>query len=358
MNKTKKSSKIKISDNKEKKFILAKKDWNKYYEKEYFAARVVEVHKKYAFVSPELQHKKIDTTDVYLATVAKKFLQSDRTERNFIVVGDQVLCRKDSVRLSEDLPQCVIEFRDKRSTQVTRKDPLLESREHVLAANIDRLIIVASYLTPKVSWGLLDRFLVLAEIENLEPIIILNKKDLLDSSPDLLFKKICDKYFKIYSSLGIKVMPFVALNQDKISTQSLADLSNIFSENISLIVGHSGVGKSSIVNLLNPEIDQEVEQVDIIKKGRHTTSYSSFIKVKGDGFIVDTPGVRSLALNKIEPALLAWAFKEMRPYLTECRYRSCQHNKEPDCAVRSAVDNDFISKERYISYLGLLSEQK
>ena len=86
--------------------------------------------------------------------------------------------------------------------------------------------------------------------------------------------------------------------------------------------------------------------------------YSSFIKVRGDGFIVDTPGVRSLALNKIEPALLAWAFKEMRPYIEKCRYRSCQHNKEPDCAVRSAVDNSDISKERYISYLGLLNEQR
>jgi ribosome biogenesis GTPase / thiamine phosphate phosphatase len=354
--KSKKSFKIKKSDTKEKKFILDIGEWEEFDQKDYFAARVVEVHKKYAFVSPETETHKIDTTDVYLATVAKKFLQYQRTQRNFVVVGDRVLCRRESVSQSEEFPQCLIEYRAERETQIVRQDPLLESREHVLAANITRLVIVASYLTPQVRWGLIDRFLALAEIENLEPIIILNKKDLLDSSNDLLFKKICEKYLKIYKSLGIEVVPFVALEEKNISADSLTKLRNIFAVNISLIVGHSGVGKSSLVNLLNPEMNQEVDEFDIVKKGRHTTSYSSLIKVGENGFIVDTPGVRSLGLYEIEPDLLAWSYREMRPYINKCHYRACQHRSEPDCAVRNAVEDDFISKERYISYLSLLEE--
>ena len=350
---------IKKTDlNKHQVFIKDEATWTSHLKKGWFADRVVEVHKRYAFVSPEKTLYHIDTSDVWIAVVAKTFLQQHRRERNFIVVGDRVLCKKATSEVSQDLPQCVIEARSPRQSQITRIDPLLKNREHILAANITQLVNIVSYLNPTVKWGLIDRFLVLAEHEHIKSTIIFNKKDLLTRHENKSFVNECQEAITRYQDLGYTTLNFQA-NKTRLAAQQKKELKAIFAGHLSLVVGHSGVGKSSIVNHLSPEIMQDVEQLDIFRKGRHTTTYASLIKIGIGGHIIDTPGIRSLILkeNDVNALSLTWGFVEMRPYLNQCKFRECRHHTEPDCAIIAAVDKGAISKKRYQSYLNLLLGQ-
>lgn len=323
-------------------------------DEELFAARVVEVHKRYAFVSVESKKSKIDTNDVWLATIARRFTQAQRKERNFITVGDRVLCRPGSQagsEVSEDLPSAIIEQRAPRSSRLARLDPMTPEREHVLASNMDQMVIVASYVYPKVKWGLIDRYLVLAEEQEIPAVLILNKKDLLDEQSED-FREECDAYTKIYRDLGYQVLSVQANDPD---ADDEAAIKSVFKKKISLVSGHSGVGKSSLVNLLKPEIDQDVETEDILTKGRHTTTYSSFIKLGVGGYVIDTPGIRSFMIEDRSSIDLSWSFLELRPYQGQCKYRECRHIDEPDCAVVKAVSEGKISRWRYKSYLAILT---
>lgn len=321
---------------------------------ELFAARVVEVHKRYAFVSVETKKGKIDTNDVWLATIARRFTQAQRKERNFITVGDRVLCRPGSQagsEVSEDLPSAIIEQRAPRTSRLARLDPMTPEREHVLASNMDQMVIVASYVYPKVKWGLIDRYLVLAEEQEIPVILILNKSDLLEEQSED-FQNECEAYTKIYRDLGYQVLS-VQANDPSSEDESI--IKSVFKKKISLVSGHSGVGKSSLVNLLKPEIDQDVETEDILTKGRHTTTYSSFIKLGVGGYVIDTPGIRSFMIEDRSSIDLSWSFLELRPYQGQCKYRECRHIDEPDCAVVKAVAEGKISRWRYKSYLAILT---
>ncbi|MCB9229270.1 MAG: ribosome small subunit-dependent GTPase A [Deltaproteobacteria bacterium] len=322
-------------------------------EQELFAARVVEVHKKYAFVSVEPTWGDIRTEDVWLATVARKYTQTRRQERNFITVGDRVLCRpgsQEGSQVSEDLPSAIIENRAPRISRLARLDPLTPEREHVLAVNMDQLVIVASYVFPKVKWGLIDRYLLLAEEQGLRATLILNKKDLLlDQSQQ--FQDECSEYTDIYRGLGYDVLSVQAHRPGK----DAGAIRKVFANQISLVAGHSGVGKSSLVNLLEPEISQDVETESILTKGRHTTTYSSFIRLGVGGYVIDTPGIRSFMLSDRSPIDLNWAFVEMRPFQGLCKFRECRHIDEPGCEVIKAVQEGRISRQRYKSYLTILT---
>lgn len=322
-----------------------------------FAARVVEVHKRYAFVSPETEEGNVKTRDVWLATIARKFMQAKRQQRNFIVVGDRVLCTQtseDHAGVVTDLPQCVIQNLAPRRSLIKRIDPQRSDMEHVLASNVDQLLIVASYLSPTVKWGLIDRYLVLAELQGIRSIIILNKKDLL-SEEKQQFKDDCTTNINVYRSMGYKVYSVQAnatLAKKNIDVQELKmDLRG----KISMLSGHSGVGKSSLVNLFEPELVQAVEKNDdIFYKGRHTTSYASFIKLGTGGCVIDTPGIRSFVLQEVSHRELAAGFIDFKPFLGGCKYQACRHLDEPGCAIKQAAEDGLISSRRYESYKGIL----
>jgi ribosome biogenesis GTPase / thiamine phosphate phosphatase len=337
--------------NKHVDFLLDLEKWASFLKKGRFAARIVEVHKKYVFIAPETSLLKIETKDVYIATILKKHLSADRLERSLVVVGDRVLCRKIHTSESIDLPQCVVEYRAPRISKIARLDPKTDFRKHVLAANITQIVIVASYLTPQIRWGLIDRILVLAELEKISVHIIINKSDLLEKSVNKNFKTECENIFCEYEKIGYNLSSFSVLHH---SQNNLKKLEKIFFNQVSLIIGHSGVGKSSIVNLLGPEIIQAVEDRKILFKGRHTTSFASFLKINSGDYIIDTPGVRSFAFIKLSSIELADGFIEFKNFVRECKYRSCKHNLEQDCGVKKAVVNGFICQRRYESYLTLL----
>jgi ribosome biogenesis GTPase len=322
-----------------------------------FAARVVEVHKRYAFVSPEPEEGQIKTRDVWLATIARKFLQAKREQRNFIVVGDRVFCTRtteDHAGLVTDLPQCVIQLLSPRKNIIKRVDPHRRGMDHVLASNVDQLLIVASYVGPTVKWGLIDRYLVLAELQGIRPIIVLNKKDLLqDEKED--FRASCDENINNYRTLGYQVFSVQANAASARKNIDIQELKMLLKGRVSMLSGHSGVGKSSLVNLFEPELVQAVEKnEDIFYKGRHTTSYASFIKLGTGGYVIDTPGIRSFVLQELSHRELAFGFVDMRDVTSRCKFQGCRHLDEPGCAVRQAVEDGSISSRRYQSYRGIL----
>ena len=322
-----------------------------------FAARVVEVHKRYAFVSSEVEFGKVKTNDVWIATVARKFLIAQRTERNFVAVGDRVLCvpTEQGADGSEDLPSCVIQSIAPRTARIARLDPHLPEVMHVIAANTEQLLVVASLLKPKVKWGLIDRYLILAEWEKIKPIIVLNKIDLLESIGSQEFKDEVHDMVTLYRSLGYTVITTSATSKDAINSPEIVELMDLLKDNITLLSGHSGVGKSTLVNLFNPEIVQDVEpNEDIFYKGRHTTSYASFIKLGSGGYAVDTPGIRSFTFPEMTAIDLSYCFVEMRDKIGKCKYRECRHIDEPECVVQDAVAKGEISQWRYASYQAIL----
>ena len=322
----------------------------------WFKARVVEVHKRYAFVSPEREDGTIDTRDVWLATTAKRFLQSKRVERNSVVVGDRVFCRpteETDGELESDLPRAVIMNLSPRVSRIARVDPLRPDREHVLASNVDQLLIVSSYQNPLVKWGLIDRYLVLAEEQGIDAIIVLNKSDLLAAENDAFNAK-CQAELLNYRQLGYQVFSIAAEKMKRFDPDRKA-IANLLTGKTSILSGHSGVGKSSLINLYRPEIVQEVEpNSDIFYKGRHTTTYASFIKLGVGGYVIDTPGIRSFLLGRRNAIELSYAFREFRPFMGQCKFRECRHIDEPGCVIIDAVAEGTITQRRYRSYKGLL----
>lgn len=322
-----------------------------------FAARVVEVHKRYAFISPEPELGAIKTRDVWLATIARTFLQAKKSQRNFIVVGDRVLCTKtteDNAGVVTDLPQCVIQQLSPRTSMIKRVDPAKPEMEHVLASNVNQLLVVASFVNPLVKWGLIDRYLVLAEIQGIKPIIVINKRDLLkEESQD--FQDDCAANIEVYRKLGYDVYTVQANAANARKNIDIQELKMGLKGKVSMLSGHSGVGKSSLVNIFEPELVQAVEaNDDIFYKGRHTTSYASFIKLGTGGYVIDTPGIRSFVLQELPHRELAYGFLELRGFMGQCRYRECRHLEEPECAVRDAVAAGTVNRRRYESYKGIL----
>ena len=356
-----KRSKVKKNKNRIKKsdqvegFEGPESEWDLTAEKGLFIGRIVEVQKRFAFVSPEPQKGSIDTNTIYLGTIVRKYLTSARAERNFVVVGDRVLCQlseHQSKMGTSEFPGCVILKLGNRSTVISRKDPLSLERSHVLASNIDQLLIVSSFKSPKIKWGLIDRYLVLAEEQKIPAIIVLNKKDLLKAEDKLTKEYQIEKNY--YEKLGYTVLAISLLEQNRFFKE-IEILKNIMKDKISLLSGHSGVGKSSLVNILSPEIVQEVEaNSEIFYKGRHTTTYASFIKLAIGGAVVDTPGIRSFVLGERNANELGFGFKDIRQYMGDCKFRLCQHINEPECAVLQAREKGHLSERRYRSYKGML----
>lgn len=327
-----------------------------------FYAKVVEVHKNYGFVSSQDLEGNINFNDVYIVTIPKKNLLSSRQDRNFICVGDNVLCQKDfssKINTGYDLPQARVINLEPRTNSFIRVDPFLSSRVHTLASNIDQIIIVSSFLAPAIRWRLIDRYLVMAEYNNIDCLVVLNKKDLLleAKKEDPEFYKDCMDKVEYYRSLGYRILLLEAnASSKKLAKDSqFKTLKNILEGKISLLSGHSGVGKSSIVNLFDPQILQAVEpDSDIFYKGRHTTSFASFIKIKS-GSIIDTPGIRSFNIPEMDSITLSACFLDIQKYSNQCEYRECHHDSEPNCMVKKKVKEGLIPTWRYESFLSILN---
>jgi len=212
--------------------------------------------------------------------------------------------------------------------------------EAVLAANVDVAVIVAAVADPPFHPKLVDRFLVICQYGGIRPILCLNKCDLVASPPDL----------SIYAGLGLPIVYASAA-----TGTGLDDLRGLLAGTVAVFTGHSGVGKSSLVNALLGEEQQAVGTVGAgYRRGRHTTTSSSLLPLDDDSYLVDTPGVRSLGIWEINPRTLAAYFPDFDPIVPGCRFSTCSHVHEPACAVKEAVEDGEIARQRYESYLRLM----
>lgn len=266
---------------------------------------------------------------------------------SIVAVGDEV-----TISLNEDGTGAIEAIAPRRAV-LSRTRPSAEARqlnsdqEQVLVANPDQLVFVFSIKSPSPSLRKLDRFLAVAEMNDLPTIICINKIDLAE------LDKTREK-FQLYADIGYRVIYTSA--KDGIGVDELkACLHN----KITVFAGSSGVGKSSLLNAIQPGLGLKVNQVsDATGKGLHTTRYAELIPLEGGGYVADTPGIRGLALFDLEPSELDAYFREIAPLVSDCQFSDCTHQHEPKCAVLAAVKDGRVSKQRYVSYLRLREEHE
>jgi ribosome biogenesis GTPase len=220
-------------------------------------------------------------------------------------------------------------------------------REQVLVANPDQVIFVFSIKKPAPNLRKLDRFLVVAEKNSLPAIICVNKMDL--SSPEK-----AQALFGLYEEIGYPVIYASAK-----TGQGVDEIRACLHNKITVLAGSSGVGKSSLLNAIQPGLGLKVSEVSkATEKGMHTTRYAELIPLDGGGYVADTPGIRGLALYDLDPLEVDAYFREIAPLVADCRFSDCTHRHEPGCAVRTAVSQGKVSRQRYDSYLRLFEEHE
>lgn len=255
-----------------------------------------------------------------------------------VAVGDDVM-----IELVGDNEGVIEEVAPRRSV-LSRPKIAVEGREHVLAANMDSLVVVASIDKPALKTGLIDRFIIAAQIGNLKPVIVLNKIDLGISAKT---REIID----VYRGLDYRVFLTSALPEFE-QDNDIELFREYLTEHRSILAGHSGVGKSSILNCLYPDLNLKIGDISrLTERGRHTTSHMELFRLPGGGFVIDSPGIKVLGLWQLERSELAFYYTEMESLLGQCRFSGCTHSHEPGCAVKAAHEAGRIAPFRYRNYL-------
>ncbi len=252
-----------------------------------------------------------------------------------LVTGDRVIWQ----RIGNGTDGVVVALQP-RQTLLARPDARGEMRP--LAANIDQILVVAAP-RPAYSTELIDQYLVAAESTGIAPLIVFNKVDLLDTDQERMQ---VEHDLERYQSIGYRV-----LRASTVASHGLDELVAALQEKVSVFVGQSGVGKSSLVQALLPQEEVRVGALmETTGLGRHTTSSSRYYRLPSGGAIIDSPGVRDFSLWHMSPAQLAQGFVEFRPYLGQCRFRDCRHREEPGCALQEAAGEGRIARERLDNY--------
>lgn len=283
---------------------------------------------------------RVDTEEgILLCSLRGKFRTLDALGRQ-PVAGDRVVVSK------LDEAEGVLEHVLPRRTELQRATA--GGRLVLVAANVDCLLIVLSARDPPPRWALVDRMLVAGYRDGVEPAICLNKWDQVEGA-DLERVKL-EEILDLYRSLGYR--SFAVSARDGIG---LGDLTGWLRDRVTVLSGHSGVGKSTLLNRLVPNLDLHTLEVNpVTGKGRHTTTQVLLLPLPGGGYAVDTPGFREFQPVELPPAELGRHYPEFRDHVARCRFSDCLHRGEPRCAVRQAVDEGRISKFRYENYLQIL----
>ena len=256
---------------------------------------------------------------------------------NPIAVGDSVVFER------TESGQGAIEKILDRKNFIARKSVNLSKESHIVASNLDRAFLIVTIAQPRTSSGFIDRFLVTAEDYGIPTTIVFNKVDLLDVESDDRQNEL----EQIYSSAGYDIMSVSAK-----TGKGIDELRSSLNLGINLLSGHSGVGKSTIINQIIPGLELKTGEVsDSHSKGKHTTTFAEMFEIPGGGFIIDTPGIKGFGLITLEKETLNHHFPEIFEKLEGCKFNNCVHIDEPGCAVKDAVDEGQISHERYSNYL-------
>ena len=276
------------------------------------------------------------------ARIKGVFKIDEITSTNPLSVGDEV-----DMEVEDEVENSAVinKIYDRRN-YINRQSPRVKHQHHIIAANVDQSVLVATLKEPRTSQGFIDRFLVASEMYHVPSVIVFNKTDLYRKKEHQQF----EEWKQMYGNIGYEVEG-ISVKEDT----GIDGVKKLLKDKITLISGHSGVGKSSLLNLILPDLNLKVQQVSGWSgKGLHTTTFAEMFDLPFGGKIIDTPGMREFGLVDLTKQELSHYFPEMRERLVDCQFNNCLHVNEPGCAVKNAVVDGEISENRYVSYVNIL----
>lgn len=274
------------------------------------------------------------------------FRMKDIKSTNPIAVGDRV-----EFEMEAD-GRGVIHTIAERKNYIIRKSINLSKQSHILAANIDQAFLIATLALPRTSFGFIDRFLLTAEAYHIPAMLFFNKADLFENDETLMQE--LDDFMEVYLKIGYPCYKISVTHPSDITL-----LRHLTKDKTTLIAGHSGVGKSTLVNAMDKNLDLRVGEIsDAHFKGKHTTTFAEMHTLEYGGFIIDTPGIKELGLVNMEKEEISDYFPEMRALKEQCKFNNCLHVNEPQCAITKAVEEGRIAASRYNTYLGIINGEE
>jgi len=274
------------------------------------------------------------------ARLPGRFKLENKKISNPIAVGDKV-------ELLPEAENFIIEVITPRKNYIVRKSPKKKYFAHMIAANVDQAVLIASHKRPRTSLGFIDRFLVTLEAFRIPGYLLINKSDLYSKEEQAALRGIME----LYESIGYQTMmtSFIEGVPHQVGDWLKAKTT--------LLSGHSGSGKSTLINLLQPNAHQQIGEIsDFADKGVHTTTFAEIFSLDADTHVIDTPGIKELGLAEITAEELSHYFPEMRNLMSQCKFNNCHHVDEPSCAVQEAVQSGHIALSRFESYLSMMQE--
>ncbi len=290
--------------------------------------------------------RELDGGQLYDCRIKGKFRVAGIKSTNPLAVGDFVSFEPEE----KDEGQGSIDGIENRKNYIIRKSVNLSKRVHIIAANMDQALLVTTLAQPATSTGFMDRFLSTAEAYNIPTIIVFNKCDLYDSEE---IRSELDYRKAVYSAIG-----YPCLETSATKGEGLSELASLLKGKTTLLSGHSGVGKSTLINAIEPSLNLRTGAVSSShNKGQHTTTFAEMHPLKMGGDIIDTPGIKGFGLVNMEDTDLSHFFPEIFSFSKACKFHNCKHINEPQCAVKDALDEHKIAPTRYESYLNQLNDQ-
>ena len=262
---------------------------------------------------------------------------------NPVAVGDfvEITCNQEGTAFITAI--------DDRRNYIIRKSSNLSKQSHIIAANVDQAFLVVTVNYPETSTKFIDRFLASAEAYRVPVVLVFNKCDLL-SAEELHYQEMM---MQLYDTIGYQCVSVSAIEGTGLDT-----LHDLMKEKITLLSGHSGVGKSTLINSLLPGVKLRTSEIsDAHNTGMHTTTFSEMLKLPDGGWLIDTPGIKGFGTFDIEREELSSYFREIFHFSKDCRFSNCTHTHEPGCAVLKALENHYIAQSRYESYLSMLDDK-
>lgn len=281
--------------------------------------------------------------EIVEAKIRGKFRLKGFKATNPVAVGDYVGLKKDE-------SDWVIDKIEERKNYLIRKSTNLSKQHHIIASNVDLIVVIATLAEPYTTYEFIDRITVSAEAYDIDCLIVLNKIDLLNSEKE---KFLHEDFIATYQKAGIEVL------ETSVNTNfNIEELKKKLKDKTSILTGHSGVGKSSLIKAIDKNIDLRISQVsDYHKTGKHTTTFAEMFEINLPAKIIDTPGLRAFGVVDFEKENLSHYFKEFQSYLGQCKFQNCNHNNEPGCIIIEKVEAGEIAFSRYKSYLNLFHEE-
>lgn len=293
---------------------------------------------------------KSDAGDVFECKVKGNFRIRGIRTTNPVAIGDRVTFTPQEV--SGDIEQAhqgLITELDDRKNYIIRKSTNLSKQSHIIAANIDRCFLIVTIKQPETPLQFIDRFLASAEAYNVPVTLVFNKIDLVTDE----WKDYLDGVVNLYETIGYECRKISAK-----TGEGVEELRNELNGSTTLLSGNSGVGKSTLINMLYPHLSLKTSEIsDAYETGKHTTTFSEMYEVGNNGYIIDTPGIKGFGTFNMKREEVGHYFKEIFRYSADCRFNNCTHTHEPHCAVREAVERHDISESRYNSYLSMLEDE-